>query len=164
MDNKLSDLDVLTLQLMCSKSKYNKFISKTNPEEHSKKVQHANKVKKYAKNILRIVNEYIYDENAQITNELDDAFEQFIKKCIRHIEIQKINEETNGGCYEEDYKDEVLFENGEDEDCDDCENEEIIDETSCRVDEFSNIKKSGYNWGANPNLSQYIEYTKKNKK
>ncbi len=162
MNTKLSDLDALSLQFMCSKSKYNKFISKTNPEEHSKKMDHNNKVKKYTKQILRITNDYLYNENTQISLDLDEAFEHFLKVCIKHIETEKINIETNGGCYEEDYKDEVLFETEPEENNSDENSDPDYESSSVGLSYKNNVP--AYNWSVNPSLLEYIEYNKKNKK
>jgi hypothetical protein len=106
----MSELDNISLQLMCNKSRYNKLLSKTNPEAYNIKKIHNDKLKKYSKNILLIVGNYLSNTNNQISNDVDDAFDNFAKSCIKHIEVDKINQDTNGGCYEEDYNDDVLFE------------------------------------------------------
>lgn len=164
MNNKLSHIDALSLQLMCSKGKYNKYLSKENPKEYLEKKTHSDKVKKYSNKILKIINKYLSDENCQITNDLDDAFEYFSKECIKHIEIEKINKETNGGCYEEDYKEEVLFEEPR-EDSDDSDNSDENEEESSQSWATNSRKKSqsGYDWSINPSLSEYINYSKNKK-
>jgi hypothetical protein len=102
----MSELDNISLRLMCNKSKYNKLLSKTNPEAYNIKKMHNDKLKKYSKNILYMVNEYLSNTNTEISNDLDEAFDNFAKLCINHIEIDKLNQETNGGCYEDSYEDE----------------------------------------------------------
>lgn len=164
MSNKLSEIDALSLQLMCSKGKYNKYLSKENPKEYLEKKAHSDKIKKYSNKILKIINKYLLEENPQITNDLDDAFEYFSKECIKYIEIEKINKETNGGCYEEDYQEEVLFQEPR-EDSENSDSDGNEEESSQSM--FSNSRnysQTGYDWSINPSLSEYINYSKKNKK
>ena len=82
-------IDKLTLEIMANKSKYKKYLSKTDPDKYEKIQEYSMKLQKYETDISRIVNDYICSPNKQITTDLDETFEHFAKSCIKYLEMKE---------------------------------------------------------------------------
>jgi len=84
-----SMIDKLTLEIMGNKTKYKKYLSKTDPDKYQEIQEYSMKLKKYETDILPIIHEYIHSPNKQITTDLDEAFEHFAKSCIKYLEMKE---------------------------------------------------------------------------
>jgi len=98
-------IDKLTLEIMANKSKYKKYLLKTDPDKYEKIQEYSMKLRKYETDILRIVNDYICSPNKQITTDLDEAFEHFAKSCMKYLEMKEFEKY---GDYQENTND-VIF-------------------------------------------------------
>jgi phosphoribosyl-dephospho-CoA transferase len=92
---------------MCNKSSYKKFLSKNEPEKYEEIQSHFSKIKKYYSKILDITKNQMGE--MKFTNELDEAFDNYVRTCIKYIEMKEM-EETPGYKLEKEWDDEdVLF-------------------------------------------------------
>lgn len=101
----MDGVDKITLELLMNKQQYNKYLAIKDPSKYDEVQQHLNKIKKYKDIIMEIAEEYLVNHNKQNTNELDEAFQQYAKSCIRFIEMKNL--ETDNGSGRDD---DVLFE------------------------------------------------------
>jgi hypothetical protein len=101
----MEGIDKITLELLMNKSQYNKYLSIKDPNKYEEVKQHLEKVEKYKDRIMQITSEYCDNQNTQNSLELDEAFSNFLKSCIRFIEMKELEEEPK---YERDIED-VIF-------------------------------------------------------
>lgn len=101
-------IDKLTLEIMCNKKKYNKILSKTDPKKFEEQREHLTKIRKYSSKILSLTERLMGSPDTQITNDIQDTFDIYIKACIRYYEMK---EYENKHCLEgnKDSDEDVLF-------------------------------------------------------
>jgi len=87
---EMTDLEKLSMSLFMNKKTYNKYINK-NDEEIVKKKED---IEKYREEIVDLTNIKLRDIDYQITTEIDDIFNSYVKALIRHLELKEV-EETN---------------------------------------------------------------------
>jgi len=106
-----SSIDKMTLQFLTNKKTYNKYLSTQDPNYSRDIKKFENKISKYENDIISILTSYLENVNKQITTDLDEGADHFIKSCIKYIEMKELEEKTNGGCYETNMNDEddILF-------------------------------------------------------
>lgn len=110
----MDGIDKITLELLMNKQQYNKYLAIKDPSKYDEVQSYLNKIKKYKDIIMEITEEYVVNNNKQNTNELDEAFQQYSKSCIRFIEMKNL--ETDNGSGRDD---DVLFESVTKKDDDD---------------------------------------------
>lgn len=103
----MDGIDKLTLELLMNKSQYNKYLAIKDPNKYEEVQQHLEKVAKYRDRIMQITDQYCENQNAQKSIELDEAFSNYLKSCIRFIEMKELEAEPK---YERDTED-TLFVN-----------------------------------------------------
>jgi hypothetical protein len=101
----MEGVDKITLELLMNKQQYNKYLAIKDPSKYDEVQQYLSKIKKYKDIILEITEEYVVNSNKQNTNELDEAFQQYSKSCIRFIEMKNLETDIGSG-----RDDDVLFE------------------------------------------------------
>lgn len=107
--NPSSSIDKLTLELMSNKNQYNKYLSKTNPLKYKENIEHIEKVHKYSKKIASLTNDLLENPSKEITNDVNDAFNDYIRICIRYFEMREL-ENVNTYEHENDSdSDDVMF-------------------------------------------------------
>jgi len=89
----MDGIDKLTLELLMNKTQYNKYLLIKDPSKYEELQEYLEKVAKYKDIIMQITEEYLDDHNKQNFTELDEAFSNYVKSCIRFIEMKKIEEE-----------------------------------------------------------------------
>ena len=102
----MEGIDKITLELLMNKSQYNKYLSIKDPNKYEEVKQHLEKVEKYKDRIMQITSEYCDNQNTQNSLELDEAFSNFLKSCIRFIEMKELEEEPK---YERDIEDAMFI-------------------------------------------------------
>jgi hypothetical protein len=104
----MDEIDKITLELLMNKSQYNKYLSVKDPSKYEEVQQHLDKVAKHRNRIMQITDEYCENQNTQNSIELDEAFSNYLKSCIRFIEMKQFEEEPE---YEkEKEKEDTIFE------------------------------------------------------
>jgi hypothetical protein len=106
-------IDKITLEMLMNKNHYNRYISHTDPKKHQEHLDHVSKIKKYRNWILNTTTEFLDNPDNQVTTEVNDAFDFYVRTLMRHFEYKKMeNEVTNKGqCGDED----ILFGNMDNE-------------------------------------------------
>jgi len=101
-------VDKVTLELLMNKNHYNRYLSQNDPKKHQEHLDHLDKIRKYRSAIINMTNDFIDNSNHQVTTEVNDAFDYYVRTLIRHFDCKNIE------CLEEfnNEKDEdVLFGN-----------------------------------------------------
>ena len=112
----MNELDALTLQLLSSKKRYNKYLESAQPNKANEIQEFYGKIRKYRSRILQTVNKYLDKPETQTTTDVDETIEACFKTLIRHYEI--LNKEHKS--YLNDY-DETDSSDDEDAECDNAE-------------------------------------------
>jgi hypothetical protein len=89
----MEGIDKITLELLMNKSQYNKYLSIKDPSKYEEHQQHLEKVVKYRDQIMEITHEYCEDHTTQKSLELNEAFSDYVKSCIKYIEMKELEEE-----------------------------------------------------------------------
>lgn len=87
-DNK--HIDNLTLELFMNKGMYNKYIQRTNPQKYEENQTLFMKLKKYKNHIIELTNDLVENPDKQITNDVNDIFQAYVKELIRYFEMKAI--------------------------------------------------------------------------
>jgi len=102
----MEGVDKITLELLMNKAQYNKYLAIKDPNKYEEVQQHLEKVAKYRDRIMQITDQYCENQNTQNSLELDEAFSNYLKSCIRFIEMKELEAEPK---YERDTE-EAIFE------------------------------------------------------
>lgn len=126
MDNDISNneiprnefIDKITMELLMSKTKYNKYLESTDPENYEKKMLYKEEVSKYRTVIQDIFKEEFNNISTEMngrSTEIKNSFDNFLKECIRYIKMKELElgNSFNSNNYQDD---ETIFDK-----CDDIE-------------------------------------------
>jgi predicted lipoprotein len=102
----MEGIDKLTLELLMNKTQYSKYLSIKDPSKYEEIREYQTNVAKYKDIIMQLTDEYCDNHNKQNSTELDEAFSNYVKSCIRFIEMKQLEEEPK---YEKDKEEDVLF-------------------------------------------------------
>jgi hypothetical protein len=108
-------VDKLTLELLMNKNHYQRYISQTNPKRYAEIQEYHDNIELYREQIDNLTNDMLNDPQKQITTDVNEAFENYMKTLIKYFQMKKL-EGGGGGSkkssgYDEDDDDEVLFGN-----------------------------------------------------
>jgi hypothetical protein len=106
-------IDKITLEMLMNKNHYNRYISQTDPKKHQEHLDHISKIKKYKNWILNTTTEFLDNPDYQVTTEVNDAFNNYVRTLIRHFDYKKI--ELEGITIEQNTDEDMLFGNMEEE-------------------------------------------------
>ena len=100
-------IDKLTLEMLMTKTNYNKYIAKTDPAQHDALQIYKSKINNYAKKIIGITTEMINNLDASVNTDVGDTFHDYTKALIQYFEMKEIE---NAKSYnEDDHDDDTLF-------------------------------------------------------
>lgn len=106
---KTDELNKITLELFMNKTNYVKYLSKNDPkkfEEHNKLLSNINK---YRRNIIQMTDELLQNPNKQITTEVNDVFEIYVKTLIHHFQQKEYENTPDNNEFEKEDDADVLF-------------------------------------------------------
>jgi len=83
----MNELDVLTLQLLSSKKRYNKYLEQAQPDKSKEIQEYHGKIRKHHSKIIEMVEKYLDKPNTQTTTEVDEIIEACFKTLIKHYEM-----------------------------------------------------------------------------
>jgi hypothetical protein len=154
----MNELDVLTLQLLSSKKRYNKYLEQAQPDKSKEIQEYHGKIRKHHSKIIEMIETYLEKPNTQTTTEVDEIIEACFKTLIKHYEM--LNREHKS--FLRDYDETDSSDNEEEEE----EPDEGVDEVE---EEDPNKNKKSHNslWGGNiakttgSNLDAFIFRKKK---
>jgi len=96
-------VDKVTLELLLNRTNYQKYLSKSDPQKHSDYQEFLYKKTEFRDEILEMTTELLDNPKKMYTNEVGDAFDQYVQTLIKYLEIERANTEPN------DNDDDVLF-------------------------------------------------------
>lgn len=93
-------IDQLTMELMMNKTHYHKYLSKQNPQKYQEAKETANKVGRYYPKIMEITETLLADfisqnSNEKYTREVNDVFQDYIKTCVKYLEMRDLEREDD---------------------------------------------------------------------
>lgn len=93
-------IDQLTMELMMNKTHYHKYLSKQNPQKYQEAKETANKVDRYSPKIMEITETLLADfirqnSNEKYTREVNDVFQDYIKTCVKYLEMRDLEREDD---------------------------------------------------------------------
>lgn len=100
-------IDKLTLELLMNKSHYKRYIANTDPTKHAEMVKHNALITKYKYKIMNLTNEMLSDPSKQITTNVNEAFNGYVKTLIKYFQMKELENTSN----ERSDEDDVLFGN-----------------------------------------------------
>lgn len=157
----MNELDVLTLQLLSSKKRYNKYLEQAQPDKSKEIQEYHGKIRKHHSKIIEMIETYLDKPNTQTTTEVDEIIEACFKTLIKHYEM--LNREHKS--FLRDYDETDSSDNEAEVEVE----EEVEDEGVDEVEEDPNKNKKSHNslWGGNiaktsgSNLDAFIFRKKK---
>jgi hypothetical protein len=84
-------VDKVTLELLMNKNHYNRYISQNDPKKHQEHLEHLKKINKYRDRIVSVTKNFLDNENHQVTTEVNEAFDYYVRALIRHFECKEMD-------------------------------------------------------------------------
>lgn len=84
----------MTLELLMGKKHYSRYTSKTNPLRFNEMENYFNNIKQYRERILEITQNLIYQPKTQITVDVNEAFECYMKSLINYFKMKDIEKQS----------------------------------------------------------------------
>ena len=106
---KTEQLNKLTLELFMNKNNYKKYLSKTDTRKYEEYQTHLSNINKYKRSLLQITDNLLNDPNMQITTEVNDIFEIYIKTLIDHLQRKEFEDTSNESDYTKNNDDEDML-------------------------------------------------------
>jgi heptaprenylglyceryl phosphate synthase len=87
-------IDKLTMELLLNKTHYAKYLSKTDPQKHSEYQEFLGKLSTYREDILTMTETLLCNPKKMYTNEVGQAFDNYVQTLIKYLEIEEMNKES----------------------------------------------------------------------
>jgi hypothetical protein len=97
----MDNIDKLTLELLINKNQYRKFLAKTDPTKSKEYEDYLDQLNQYKDHILNITHDLLEKPTMQISTEINEVFETYVKTVIRYLQIKEM-EDKNEYSYEND--------------------------------------------------------------
>jgi heptaprenylglyceryl phosphate synthase len=88
-------IDKLTMELLLNKTHYAKYLSKTDPQKHSEYQEFLGKLSTYREDILTMTETLLVNPKKMYTNEVGQAFDNYVQVLIKYLEIEEMNKESD---------------------------------------------------------------------
>jgi len=86
-------IDKLTMELLLNKTHYAKYLSKTDPQKHSEYQEFLGKLSTYREDILAMTETLLCNPKKMYTNEVGQAFDNYVQTLIKYLEIEEMNKQ-----------------------------------------------------------------------
>jgi hypothetical protein len=90
-------IDKLTMELLLNKTHYAKYLSKTDPQRHNEYQEFLGKLSTYREDILSMTETLLVNPKKMYTNEVGQAFDNYVQTLIKYLEIEEMNKEAEQG-------------------------------------------------------------------
>ncbi len=90
-------IDKLTMELLLNKTHYAKYLSKTDPQKHNEYQEFLGKLSTYREDILSMTETLLVNPKKMYTNEVGQAFDNYVHTLIKYLEIEEMNKESENG-------------------------------------------------------------------
>ncbi len=84
-------IDKITMELLLNKTHYQKYLSKTDSKKHAEYQEYLRKLSKFHGSILGITESLLNNPKKTYTNEVGDAFDDYMHTLIKYLEIEEAN-------------------------------------------------------------------------
>ena len=98
-------IDKVTLELLMNKNHYKRYIANTDPTKHAEMVKRNALITKYKYKIMNLTNELLSDPSKQITTNVNEAFNGYVKTLIQYFQMKEFENKSN----EHSDEDDVMF-------------------------------------------------------
>lgn len=88
-------IDKLTMELLLNKTHYAKYLSKTDPQRHNEYQEFLGKLSTYREDILTMTETLLINPKKMYTNEVGQAFDNYVQTLIKYLEIEEMNKESD---------------------------------------------------------------------
>jgi heptaprenylglyceryl phosphate synthase len=82
------------MELLLNKTHYAKYLSKTDPQKHSEYQEFLGKLSTYREDILTMTETLLCNPKKMYTNEVGQAFDNYVQTLIKYLEIEEMNKES----------------------------------------------------------------------
>ena len=89
--DSISEFDKLTLQMFSNKTHYKKYLAKTDPVKYSAQQEFIDKIAKNREKINAMFSVLLDAPEKQITTDINESFDQFVKACLNHFHMEKLS-------------------------------------------------------------------------
>jgi hypothetical protein len=97
----MDNIDKLTLELLINKNQYRKFLAKTDPSKSKEYEDYLEQLNQYKESILTMTNDLLENPALQISTEINEIFETYVKTIIRYLQMKEM-EDKHEYSYEHD--------------------------------------------------------------
>ena len=109
-------VDKLTLELLMNKNHYQRYISQTNPKRYAEIQEYHNNIELYREQIDNLTTELLNDPEKQLTTDVNEAFDNYMKTLIKYFQMKKLEgggggKKSSGYDGDDDDDDDILFGN-----------------------------------------------------
>jgi len=77
--------------MFSNKTHYKKYLAKTDPVKYSAQQEFTDKIAKNREKIKAMFSVLIENPEKQITTDINESFDQFVKSCLNHFYIEKLS-------------------------------------------------------------------------
>lgn len=88
--DSISEFDKLTLQMFSNKTHYKKYLAKTDPVKYSAQREFIDNIAKNHEKINAMFSILLENPEKQITTEINESFDKFVKACLNHFYMEKL--------------------------------------------------------------------------
>ena len=103
-------VDKLTLELLMNKNHYQRYISQSNPKRYTEIQEYHKNIELYREQIDSLTNSMLNDPQKQITTDVNESFENYMKTLIKYFQMKKLEGVSSYGGDDND-DDDILFGN-----------------------------------------------------
>jgi len=89
-NEKMSDIDKITLELLINHTQYKKYIQKQDPAKYSENQLYLGKIRRYQNKIRHMFLSLLENPDQQITTDIKRDFTCFVKTCIQYYELKEM--------------------------------------------------------------------------
>jgi hypothetical protein len=93
----LQDIDKVTLECFMNRTRYNKYIAKTDPKRSAETEQYLANIRKYCSKIKDVTGDLLDDPTMPVTTEVNEMFDAYMKTLIRHFQTKDLERGSGSG-------------------------------------------------------------------
>jgi len=96
------NIDNLTLELLINKNRYQKYLSKKDPEKYREYQEYYSKLKLYMDEIIQLTVEMAENPKTNISLDISETFDKYAKSCIKYLEMKEMENKNEKNFYKSD--------------------------------------------------------------
>ena len=101
-------IDKMTMELLMNRKHYKKVVAKTDPQKYEQLQKYSTTIKRYKNGIENIFAELLSNPEHQITHDVNESFDAFIKTTVRYLQMKDMEgRASNDYCIQDE--DETMF-------------------------------------------------------